>query len=198
MVDETGALLDGDQLLYILALDLKSRGKLTGPVVGTIMSNMGLELALKKENIPFLRSKVGDRYILEMLRKEGGNIGGETSGHMICMDHAETGDGLITALQILAIMIRAGKPLSELTKNLKKFPQITENVNNKNNFDIDKSKEIKSVIDEAKKQLIGSGRVILRSSGTEPLVRITVEGKDYKYVSQVTKQLASKVSSIIS
>jgi len=133
-----------------------------------------------------------------MLRKEGGNIGGETSGHMICMDHAETGDGLITALQILAIMIRAGKPLSELTKNLKKFPQITENVNNKNNFDIDKSKEIRSVIDEAKKQLIGSGRVILRSSGTEPLVRITVEGEDYKYVSQVTKQLASKVSSIIS
>ena len=198
MVDETGALLDGDQLLYILALDLKSRGKLTGPVVGTIMSNMGLELALKKENIPFLRSKVGDRYILEMLRKEGGNIGGETSGHMICMDHAETGDGLITALQILAIMIRAGKPLSKLTKNLKKLPQITENVNNKNNFDIDKSKEIRSVIDEAKKQLIGSGRVILRSSGTEPLVRITVEGKDYKYVSQVTKQLASKVSSIIS
>ena len=198
MVDETGAVLDGDQLLYILALDLKSRGKLTGPVVGTIMSNMGLELALKKENIPFLRSKVGDRYILEMLRKEGGNIGGETSGHMICMDHAETGDGLITALQILAIMIRTGKPLSELTKNLIKFPQITENINNKNNFDIEKSKEIMSVIDEAKQQLIGGGRIIIRSSGTEELVRITVEGEDYKYVSQVTKQLASKVSSIIS
>lgn len=198
MVDETGALLDGDQLLYILALDLKSRGKLTGPVVGTIMSNMGLELALKKENIPFLRTKVGDRYILEMLRKEGGNIGGETSGHMICMDHAETGDGLITALQILAIMIRTGKPLSELTKNLIKFPQITENINNKNNFDVEKSKEIMSVIDEAKKQLMDSGRIILRSSGTEPLVRITVEGEDYKYVSQLTKQLASKVSSIIS
>ena len=198
MVDETGALLDGDQLLYILALDLKSRGKLTGPVVGTIMSNMGLELALKKENIPFLRTKVGDRYILEMLRKEGGNIGGETSGHMICMDHAETGDGLITALQILAIMIRTGKSLSELTKNLIKFPQITENINNKNNFDVEKSKEIMSVIDEAKKQLMDSGRIILRSSGTEPLVRITVEGEDYKYVSQLTKQLASKVSSIIS
>ena len=198
MVDETGALLDGDQLLYILALDLKSRGKLTGPVVGTIMSNMGLELALKKENIPFLRTKVGDRYILEMLRKEGGNIGGETSGHMICMDHAETGDGLITALQILAIMIRTGKPLSELTKNLIKFPQITENINNKNNFDVEKSKEIMSVIDEAKKQLMDSGRIIFRSSGTEPLVRITVEGEDYKYVSQLTKQLASKVSSIIS
>ena len=198
MVDETGALLDGDQLLYILALDLKSRGKLTGPVVGTIMSNMGLELALKKENIPFLRTKVGDRYILEMLRKEGGNIGGETSGHMICMDYAETGDGLITALQILAIMIRTGKPLSELTKNLIKFPQITENINNKNNFDVEKSKEIMSVIDEAKKQLMDSGRIILRSSGTEPLVRITVEGEDYKYVSQLTKQLASKVSSIIS
>ena len=198
MVDENGELLDGDQLLYILALDLRSRGKLKGPVVGTVMSNMGLEQALKKENIPFLRSKVGDRYILEVLRNEGGNIGGEASGHMICMDHAETGDGLITALQILAIMVRTGKSLSELTTNLKKYPQITENIDNKKNYDVVNSKEISIVIDEIEKQLMGKGRVILRPSGTEPLVRITVEGEDYAFVAKLTKQLVSKVSSIIS
>ena len=198
MVDENGELLDGDQLLYILALDMRSRGKLKGPVVGTVMSNMGLEQALKKENIPFLRSKVGDRYILEVLRNEGGNIGGEASGHMICMDHAETGDGLITALQILAIMVRTGKSLSELTANLKKYPQITENIDNKRNYDVVNSKEISIVIDEIEKQLMGKGRVILRPSGTEPLVRITVEGEDYAFVAKLTKQLVSKVSSIIS
>lgn len=198
MVDENGELLDGDQLLYILALDMRSRGKLKGPVVGTVMSNMGLEQALKKENIPFLRSKVGDRYILEVLRNEGGNIGGEASGHMICMDHAETGDGLITALQILAIMVRTGKSLSELTTNLKKYPQITENIDNKKNYDVVNSKEISIVIDEIEKQLMGKGRVILRPSGTEPLVRITVEGEDYAFVAKLTKQLVSKVSSIIS
>ena len=198
MVDENGELLDGDQLLYILALDMRSRGKLKGPVVGTVMSNIGLEQALKKENIPFLRSKVGDRYILEVLRNEGGNIGGEASGHMICMDHAETGDGLITALQILAIMVRTGKSLSELTTNLKKYPQITENIDNKKNYDVVNSKEISIVIDEIEKQLMGKGRVILRPSGTEPLVRITVEGEDYAFVAKLTKQLVSKVSSIIS
>lgn len=198
MVDENGELLDGDQLLYILALDMRSRGKLKGPVVGTVMSNMGLEQALKKENIPFLRSKVGDRYILEVLRNEGGNIGGEASGHMICMDHAETGDGLITALQILAIMVRTGKSLSELTANLKKYPQITENIDNKRNYDVVNSKEISIVIDEIERQLMGKGRVILRPSGTEPLVRITVEGEDYAFVAKLTKQLVSKVSSIIS
>jgi len=181
-----------------LALDMRSRGKLKGPVVGTVMSNMGLEQALKKENIPFLRSKVGDRYILEVLRNEGGNIGGEASGHMICMDHAETGDGLITALQILAIMVRTGKSLSELTTNLKKYPQITENIDNKKNYDVVNSKEISIVIDEIEKQLMGKGRVILRPSGTEPLVRITVEGEDYAFVAKLTKQLVSKVSSIIS
>ena len=177
---------------------MRSRGKLKGPVVGTVMSNMGLEQALKKENIPFLRSKVGDRYILEVLRNEGGNIGGEASGHMICMDHAETGDGLITALQILAIMVRTGKSLSELTANLKKYPQITENIDNKRNYDVVNSKEISIVIDEIERQLMGKGRVILRPSGTEPLVRITVEGEDYAFVAKLTKQLVSKVSSIIS
>ena len=197
MVDEFGELLDGDQLLYILALDLKSQGKLKGPVVGTIMSNMGLEMALKKEKIPFLRSDVGDRYILEILRQEGGNIGGETSGHMICMDYAETGDGLITALQILEIMVRTNKTLSQLTKNLTKYPQITENIDINSNFDVMKSKDIASFISEVEAQLMGRGRVILRHSGTEPVVRITVEGQDYDLVAKLTEQLVDKVKSVI-
>jgi phosphoglucosamine mutase len=161
------------------------------------MSNMGLEIALKQENIPFLRSDVGDRYILEMLRQKGGNIGGETSGHMICMDYAETGDGLITALQILEIMTRTNKTLSELTKNLKKYPQITENVTIKSNFDVMKSKDIALVVSEVEAKLMGCGRVILRPSGTEPVLRITVEGEDYNLIVKLTKQLVDKVKLII-
>ena len=166
MVDEDGELLDGDQLLYILALDLKAHKKLKGPVVGTVMSNMGLEFALKDKGISFKRSNVGDRYVLEMLRDQGGNLGGETSGHMLCMDHAETGDGLITALQILSVMTRTGKSLKELSKNFKKFPQITENIKLNKEKDFKLSSGISAAIKDTEKQLIGGGRVILRPSGT--------------------------------
>ena len=197
MVDEDGALLDGDQLLYILALDLKAHKKLKGPVVGTVMSNMGLEFALKDKGISFKRSNVGDRYVLEMLRDQGGNLGGETSGHMLCMDHAETGDGLITALQILSVMTRTGKSLKELSKNFKKFPQITENIKLNSKKDFKLSSGISAAIKDTEKQLIGGGRVILRPSGTEPLIRITVEGKDLGNVKELTLNLVNKVSAII-
>ena len=197
MVDEDGALLDGDQLLYILALDLKAHKKLKGPVVGTVMSNMGLEFALKDKGISFKRSNVGDRYVLEMLRDQGGNLGGETSGHMLCMDHAETGDGLITALQILSVMTRTGKSLKELSKNFKKFPQITENIKLNSKKDFKLSSVISAAIKDTEKQLIGGGRVILRPSGTEPLIRITVEGKDLSNVKELTLNLVNKVSAII-
>ncbi|MDG1015747.1 MAG: phosphoglucosamine mutase [Woeseiaceae bacterium] len=198
MVDEDGELLDGDQLLYILALDLKAHKKLKGPVVGTVMSNMGLEFALKDKGISFKRSNVGDRYVLEMLRDQGGNLGGETSGHMLCMDHAETGDGLITALQILSVMTRTGKSLKELSKNFNKFPQITENIKLNKEKDFKLSSGISSAIKDTEKQLIGGGRVILRPSGTEPLIRITVEGKDLGNVKELTLNLVNKVSAIIS
>ena len=197
MVDEDGELLDGDQLLYILALDLKAHKKLKGPVVGTVMSNMGLEFALKDKGISFKRSNVGDRYVLEMLRDQGGNLGGETSGHMLCMDHAETGDGLITALQILSVMTRTGKSLKELSKNFKKFPQITENIKLNKEKDFKLSSGISAAIKDTEKQLIGGGRVILRPSGTEPLIRITVEGKDLGNVKELTLNLVNKVSAII-
>ena len=198
MVDEDGELLDGDQLLYILALDLKAHKKLKGPVVGTVMSNMGLEFALKDKGISFKRSNVGDRYVLEMLRDQGGNLGGETSGHMLCMDHAETGDGLITALQILSVMTRTGKSLKELSNNFKKFPQITENIKLNKEKDFKLSSGISAAIKDTEKQLIGGGRVILRPSGTEPLIRITVEGKDLGNVKELTLNLVNKVSAIIS
>ena len=198
MVDEDGELLDGDQLLYILALDLKAHKKLKGPVVGTVMSNMVLEFALKDKGISFKRSNVGDRYVLEMLRDQGGNLGGETSGHMLCMDHAETGDGLITALQILSVMTRTGKSLKELSKNFKKFPQITENIKLNSKKDFKLSSGISAAIKDTEKQLIGGGRVILRPSGTEPLIRITVEGKDLGNVKELTLNLVNKVSAIIS
>lgn len=198
MVDEDGELLDGDQLLYILALDLKAHKKLKGPVVGTVMSNMGLEFALKDKGISFKRSNVGDRYVLEMLRDQGGNLGGETSGHMLCMDHAETGDGLITALQILSVMTRTGKSLKKLSKNFKKFPQITENIKLNKEKDFKLSSGISAAIKDTEKQLIGGGRVILRPSGTEPLIRITVEGKDLGNVKELTLNLVNKVSAIIS
>ncbi len=197
MVDENGELLDGDQLLFILAMDFKSRDKLRSPVVGTVLSNIGLEIALKDNGIEFLRSKVGDRNILKLLREEGGNLGGEASGHMICMDYAETGDGLITAIQILAIMRRNNQSLSSLSNEMKKHPQISENIDNFSNFEIHESDEIKQLVTDTENSLDGKGRVILRPSGTEPLIRLMLEGEDIDHLKTQMKVLRSKVESIV-
>ena len=197
MVDENGELLDGDQLLFILAMDFKSRDKLRTPVVGTVLSNIGLEIALKDNGIDFLRSKVGDRNILKLLREEGGNLGGEASGHMICMDYAETGDGLITAIQILAIMRRNNQSLSSLSNKMKKHPQISENIDNFNNFKIHESDEIKQLVTNLENTLDGKGRVILRPSGTEPLIRLMLEGEDIDHLKTQMKVLRSKVEEIV-
>ena len=197
MVDENGELLDGDQLLFILAMDFKLRDKLRTPVVGTVLSNIGLEIALKNNGIDFLRSKVGDRNILKLLREKGGNLGGEASGHMICMDYAETGDGLITAIQVLAIMQRNNETLSSLSNKMKKHPQISENIDNFNNFNIHESDEIKQLISNLENTLDGKGRVILRPSGTEPLIRLMLEGEDLDYLQSQMKELRSKVEEIV-
>ena len=197
MVDEHGNLLSGDELLYILAVDYKKRKKLKGPVVGTILSNMGLELALKNHNINFMRSKVGDRNILELLNETGGNLGGEASGHMICMDYAETGDGLIAAIQVLEIMKRSKKTLSELMLDYKKLPQVNENIKLNKDFDIEKSEEIKEAVYKIECQLSNKGRVILRPSGTEPLVRIMIEGEDQEQLDALLGQLKAEVNAII-
>ena len=197
MVDEHGNLLNGDELLYILAVDYKKRKKLKGPVVGTILSNMGLELALKNHNINFMRSKVGDRNILELLNETGGNLGGEASGHMICMDYAETGDGLIAAIQVLEIMKRSKKTLSELMLDYKKLPQVNENIKLNKDFDIEESEEIKEAVYKIECQLSNKGRVILRPSGTEPLVRIMIEGEDQEQLDALLGQLKAEVNAII-
>tara|TARA_B100001142_G_scaffold330164_1_gene396702 strand:- start:6101 stop:7429 length:1329 start_codon:yes stop_codon:yes gene_type:complete len=197
MVDENGELLDGDQLLFILAMDFKSRDKLRSPVVGTVLSNIGLEIALKNNGIDFLRSKVGDRNILKLLREEGGNLGGEASGHMICMDYAETGDGLITAIQILAIMRRNNETLSSLSNKMKKHPQISENIDNFSNFNIHESDEIKQLVSNLEDTFDGKGRVILRPSGTEPLIRLMLEGENMEHLQSQMRELKAKVEKIV-
>jgi len=194
MVDESGALVDGDQMLYILATSRHQEGKLTGPVVGTVMSNLGLEHALGKAGIEFKRAKVGDRYVLEALRESGGNIGGESSGHMLVLDQTTTGDGLVCALQILAIMKRSGKKLSELAAGMPKYPQIMLNVRTQERFDPAQSVVIQDAVVAAEGELAASGRVVLRASGTESLIRVMVEGQDSKQVTALAKRLAAVVA----
>jgi len=194
MVDEQGDLLDGDQLLYILATARKQDGTLKGPVVGTVMSNLGLEHALARQDIEFRRASVGDRYVLEALRETGGIVGGETSGHLICLDKTTTGDGLVIALQILAIMKRSGKPLSELAAGMSRYPQEMLNVKTDKRLDPADSAVIQKAVAEAEIELAQSGRVVLRASGTEPVIRVMVEGENEHQVLDLAKKLASVVA----
>jgi phosphoglucosamine mutase len=194
MVDENGALIDGDQLLYILATSRQRDGLLKGPVVGTVMSNLGLEHALGAANIEFRRASVGDRYVLETLRATGGIIGGETSGHMIVLDRTTTGDGLVCALQVLAVMKQTGKRLSELAAGMPKYPQTMLNVRTDKRLDPATSVSIQAAVVIAEKELASSGRVVLRASGTEPVIRVMVEGEDADQVIAVAKRLAEVVA----
>ena len=193
MVDESGTLVDGDQLLYVLATARKDSGNLKGPVVGTVMTNLGLEHALTARGIDFRRAKVGDRYVLEMLRETGGVIGGETSGHMLVLDKTTTGDGLISALQVLAVMKETGKPLSELVAGMPRYPQTMINVRTKRPLDPWESPEIKDAVAIAEGELADAGRVVLRASGTEPVIRVMVEGEDEGLVVSLAERLASIV-----
>ena len=194
MVDEQGQIIDGDQLLYILATARKREGALQGPVVGTVMSNLGLERALEKHDIEFRRARVGDRYVLETLSETGGIIGGETSGHVICLDRTTTGDGLIAALQVLAVMRRTGKTLSELASGMAKFPQTMVNVRTEKSLDPSKSSKIRDAVCEAEGELADSGRVVLRASGTEPVIRVMVEGENASQVIHLAEKLAAVVA----
>ena len=194
MADENGTLVDGDQMLYILATSRHRDGKLTGPVVGTVMSNLGLEHALREAGIEFKRAKVGDRYVLEALRESGGNIGGEASGHMLDLDQTTTGDGLVCALQVLAIMKRSGKKLSELVAGMPKYPQIMLNVRTQKKFDPNQSTVIQEAVVAAEGELAETGRVVLRASGTEPVIRVMVEGEDPEQVAALAKRLAAVVA----
>ena len=194
MVDEQGELIDGDQLLYILATAAKRSGRLHGPVVGTVMSNLGLEHALRDRNIDFRRAKVGDRYVLEALKQSGGVIGGETSGHMIVLDRTTTGDGLICALQVLAVMKESGKPLSELAAGMPKYPQTMVNVQVAKKMNPEDSPAICNAVSAAEEKLKETGRIVLRASGTEPVIRVMVEGEDEQVVADLAERLAAVVA----
>ncbi|MGB5333602.1 MAG: phosphoglucosamine mutase [Woeseiaceae bacterium] len=194
MIDETGRLVDGDQLLYALASARHEKGELKGPVVGTVMSNLGLEHALNALSIEFRRASVGDRYVLEALRDSGGILGGETSGHMLVLDKTTTGDGLICALQILAIMQDSGKPLSELVAGMPKYPQTMVNVRTERRMDPGQSAEIQDAVAAAEGELADKGRVVLRASGTESVIRVMVEGEDGEQVRSLANRLASVVA----
>jgi len=158
------------------------------------MSNLGLEKALQAENIEFTRAQVGDRYVLEVLRETGGTVGGETSGHMIILDKATTGDALVCALQVLAIMKTTGKRLSELAAGMPKFPQTMVNVRTDRRLDIDSSGEIQAAVALAEGELADTGRVVLRASGTEPVIRVMVEGEDHDQVVSIANRLATVVA----
>jgi phosphoglucosamine mutase len=193
MVDHLGRLVDGDRLLYVIALDRKRQGELHGPVVGTVMSNLGLEQALHAEGIEFLRAAVGDRYVLDLLRRHGGVLGGETSGHLLCLDRTTTGDGLVSALQVLAVMKRTGRTLAELAAGMAQFPQVMVNVKVRERIDPRQSPAIQGHVQRVEAALGGKGRVVLRASGTEPLIRVMVEGEEEEVVKRHAHELAETV-----
>jgi phosphoglucosamine mutase len=194
MVDAKGEVVNGDELLYIIATARQDKGMLQGGVIGTVMSNFGLEIALKKRNIPFMRAPVGDRHVHKALVSNGWTLGGEASGHLLCLDRTSTGDGIVSALQVLEIMVSKGKGLAELTSDVQKMPQTMINVPvNGELSDFADSRLINDAVKSVQQQLGDTGRVILRPSGTEPLIRVTLEGSDESQVKQLAAELAEVV-----
>lgn len=193
MVDEKGEVVDGDEILYIIARHRLQNGMLRGPVVGTLMSNFGLELALREQEVEFHRAKVGDRYVLELLKTHNGIVGGESSGHIICLDRTTTGDGIVSALQVVETMLATGLPLSELKRGMTKLPQHMVNVPVARGSDVLSSPYVLRAIQAVEAELAGEGRVLLRPSGTEPVVRVMVEGTSESTVTRLATELAAVV-----
>ena len=193
MVDHLGRIVDGDQLLYVIARGRQESGELKGPVVGTVMSNLGLEHALAEIGVDFRRAAVGDRYVLELMRETGALLGGEASGHLLCLDRTTTGDGIVSALQVLAIMQGTGSRLAELVARMNRYPQVLLNVPLPKRIDIAELPAIAAAVAAAEARLAGAGRVVLRSSGTEPVIRVMVEGRDEGLVRREAEGLAQVV-----
>ena len=196
MVDHLGRIVDGDQLLFIIACARHEQGALPGPVVGTQMSNLGLELALRRRGIAFERAAVGDRYVLARLRETGGVLGGETSGHILCLDRTTTGDGLVSALQVLAVMQQTHKSLAELASGMTRLPQVMLNVEVAERFDPMSMPNIKTLLHSMEAQLGERGRVVLRASGTEPLIRVMVEAQEESVARRCAEQLSAAVRAV--
>lgn len=195
-VDHVGEIVDGDQLLFIMAMAYQSRGELVGGVVGTQMSNLGLEKALEKKQIPFIRTQVGDRYVMEGLQKMGWRLGGESSGHLICLDRTTTGDGIIAALQVLAYLGDTEQPLHHAKQGMIKCAQVLLNVPVNNAPSMMQDPRVLAVSDQATKTLENKGRILLRPSGTEPLMRIMVEGEDHALIQSVAESMAAVVTEV--
>jgi phosphoglucosamine mutase len=197
MVDHKGELVDGDELIYIIARNRQNADRLKGGVVGTLMTNFGVELALKERGIPFVRANVGDRYVMEQLLKNDWELGGENSGHIICFDKATTGDAIIAALQVLIAIWRDKTTLHELKSEMSKLPQVLKNVRIKEKVNPMDNIQIAAVMKEQESRLAGQGRVLLRASGTEPLIRVMAEGADATLVNSVVDALVSVVESTL-
>ncbi|MFH6566804.1 MULTISPECIES: phosphoglucosamine mutase [Pseudomonas] len=196
MVDHTGAVVDGDELLFIIARDLHERGKLQGGVVGTLMSNLGLELALADLGIPFVRANVGDRYVIAELLERNWLVGGENSGHIVCFQHTTTGDAIIAALQVLLALRRRDESLAQSRQALRKCPQVLLNVRFAGGVNPVEHPAVKDACARVTEAMNGRGRVLLRKSGTEPLVRVMVEGDDENMVRGYAEELAKLVSEV--
>ncbi len=196
LLDRHGVLADGDDILYVLAHSWHARGLLEGPVVGTLMSNYGLQLALAELDVSLIRANVGDRYVMQQLKQHGGVLGGETSGHIICLDRATTGDGIVAALTVLEVLTLSGQDLAMARQGLRKLPQVMLNVRAVGAREALASSEVQQALSEVEQTLRGRGRVVLRASGTEPLVRVTIEGADATEVQQLAEKLAGIVKSV--
>lgn len=197
MVDKQGRLFDGDQLLYIIASYAKQKGTLGGGVVGTVMSNLGLELAFKKEKIPFLRAKVGDRYVMQLLSENDWRMGGESSGHILCLDANTTGDAIVAALQVLKALADTDTNLCDWHGRMVKTPQKMINVERKKDVDVMSEPNVLSAVSQAEKALADTGRVLLRPSGTEPVVRVMVEAQDEALAISTAESLAKAVEAAL-
>ena len=195
MADHQGQIVDGDELLMVVAGHQKDKGTLQGGVVGTLMSNFGLELSLKNEDIPFVRADVGDRYVLAELQANDWQLGGESSGHMLCLNLTSTGDGIVSALSVVEAIVDSGKSLQELKGRMTKFPQKMINV--RCHKAVVNTEEVKAAVAKTEETLAGKGRVLLRPSGTEPVVRVMVEGEDAHMVDNLARDLAVVVENAV-
>ena len=202
MVDKQGKCVDGDQLMFVLANAYQKNSDYKGGLVGTLMTNLGLEQACKQMNMPFIRANVGDRYVMQQLQKNNWLIGGESSGHIICLDKASTGDGLVSSLQVVQQMVKSEKGLSDLVSGMQMYPQKMINVKLPENAslkaaDVCQHKDILSAVSEVELELADKGRVLLRPSGTEPVIRVMVEGHEEQQVNQLCQQISGAVGQLV-
>jgi len=194
IADEKGNLIDGDQLIAMIAAYWQREGLLKGGgVAGTVMSNLGMERYLNSLDLKLVRSKVGDRYVVEDMKEHGMNVGGEQSGHIILSDYGTTGDGIVAALQVLAVMLEKNKPVSEVGKVFEPMPQVMVNVQYSGASPLD-TRHVISAIEDAEKSIAGKGRLVIRKSGTEPLIRVMAEGEDKHFITEVVNRVVESIN----